>query len=265
MVAKPLTSGKSSPGKAQISPDGKQLVFFKYDPGTGSMNLFVMPTEGGAQRQITFSKHDATSPVWSPDGSEIAFAQQGEKGIRVWKVSSAGGVAKDFADSAVSSDSRYVSWSPGPRILYQRPGNRNFHILDPATQKEMPLVKDESVGWAFGACSSPDGERFAVLWNRTSGGPPGLWIISLKDSSETLLREEWIHPVAWSKDGKTIYAIALDNPQKILMIHAQGAETRTIWTLPKDALFCSMTSDGKRVVYSISEMKSDVWLVENFR
>ena len=265
MATKPLTSGTSSYGEAQISPDGKQIAISKRDPVSGRANLSVMPVEGGPQRQITFSKVDATSPVWCPDGSEIAFVQRGENGVKVWRVSSAGGVAQEFSDSEVSSDSRYVSWSPGPRILYQRPGNRNFHILDPSTKKETPLVRDDSVGWMFNACFSPNGERAAVSWNRTSGGPRGLWILSLKDSSETLVKEGWIFPAVWSKDGKSVYAITWDtNPQKILMIQTQGSQTETLWTLPKDASFCSMTSDGQRVVYSVSEMKSDVWLIENF-
>ncbi len=270
MVTKALTSGTSSYGEAQISPDGKQIAFSKRDPGTGSLNLFVMPIEGGPQRQITFLKYDTTSPAWSPDGTEIAFCQWGEKGVKVGKVSSAGGVAQEFADSEVkSAGGGYVTWSPGSKILYQRPGNRNFQILDPITKKEEPLVKDDSVGWMFDARYTADGGKVVVFWNRTPGGL-GLWIISLKDSSETLLpplREKLLEldPVIWSKDGRWVYAVdQAENPYKILLIQVQGARTKTIWTLPKDASFCSMTSDGQRIVYLVSEGKSDVWLIENF-
>jgi hypothetical protein len=86
----------------------------------------------------------------------------------------------------------------------------------------------------------------------------------LEKDSETLLKKEGIWPVVWSKDGKWIYANTEDNPQKILIIHVQGTQTKTLWTLPKDAWLSSMTSDGQRIVYSVSEWKSDVWLVEHF-
>ncbi len=71
-------------------------------------------------------------------------------------------------------------------------------------------------------------------------------------------------PLAWSEDGKWIYAVQGD-PQKILMIRVQGIETRTVWTLPKNRYFSSITPDGQRIVYYASEWKSDVWLAENIR
>jgi Tol biopolymer transport system component len=256
METKALTSDNSYYGLARISPDGKQIVFPRRDSETGIMNLYFMPVEGGLQRQITFSNHDTTSPAWSPDSKEVAFIQAG----KVWKASL--GAVTEFAASQCSYNPQ-LSWSPGPRIIYRKSGNHNFHVLDPANQKEVPLVKDGWTCWMFTACSSPDGSKVAVAWDRY---PSGLWVISLKDSSETLLGNDWLEPVTWSLDGRSIYAVTTqENPQRILRLQAQGGHPiQTVWTLPRNASLCSMTSDGQRIIYSLPEGKSDVWLIENF-
>jgi imidazolonepropionase-like amidohydrolase/Tol biopolymer transport system component len=50
-----------------LAPDGKHLVF----PILG--HLFRMPVEGGAAEQITFGPCYDSEPVFSPDGSRVAF------------------------------------------------------------------------------------------------------------------------------------------------------------------------------------------------
>ncbi|MBN2321736.1 MAG: protein kinase [Acidobacteria bacterium] len=255
-----LTSGTSTYRNAEISPDGKQLVFTRRDPLTGILNLFVMPASGGPQRQITFSKHNVLCSAWSADGREIAFTQEGEGSVRVWKVNNAGGFAQEFSNSR-ASNSGYLSWSPGPKILYQRPGNRNFHILDPITQKEEPLIKDDSVGWSFNARYSPDGAKVVIFWNRSPS--PGLWTIDLNDHSEVQLNQWPLMPLMWAKDGKWIYA-SLPTDPRIIMMQVQGSQNRVFYTSSERASFSSMTSDGTRIIYSVGESKSDIWLADNF-
>ena len=52
----------------QISPDGTEIVFcYKGD-------IYKVPTEGGAATQLTTQDSYECTPVWSPDGKQIAFA-----------------------------------------------------------------------------------------------------------------------------------------------------------------------------------------------
>jgi eukaryotic-like serine/threonine-protein kinase len=56
----------------RFSPDGKSIVVVLRDPRTGKRDLWVYPVAGGQPARITFGPDD-TAPVWSPDGSEVAY------------------------------------------------------------------------------------------------------------------------------------------------------------------------------------------------
>ncbi|MDH4272273.1 MAG: protein kinase, partial [Candidatus Aminicenantes bacterium] len=165
-----LTSGTSLHATPRLSPDGKLIAFSR---GNGeTMNIFVMPVEGGDPRQLTFFKADNSNPVWSPDGAQIAFGSNEGGKFTVWKMSAQGGGLRQFAKTELSS-SQQIVWAPGSHITYHKTGNRNFMVLDPETGEEIPFVKDESVGWIFDPVYSPDGKKVAVGWNRRPSA--GVW------------------------------------------------------------------------------------------
>jgi serine/threonine protein kinase len=250
---KQLTTGTSWVSSPSISPDGKKVVFSKGD-------LFIIPIEGGEMKQVTFLDSYAGGPVWSPDGKEIAFGSP-QNGIqKVWKVSVDGGTPRAFEKSELSGQ---LTWSPGSNILYQRPGNRNFHFLNPKTEEELPLVKNDSVGWMFSPGYSPDGKKVAVYWNRRPTF--GLWLISLEDSSQVLLHSGSIFPIGWSSNGNWVFANISEKPSEILMIPVSGGEAKTFLTLPFEKIgSVSMSPDGKKIVCTVFETQSDAWLMEDF-
>ncbi|MDE7149626.1 MAG: peptidase S41, partial [Bacteroidales bacterium] len=71
-----------------VSPDGKQIAF-GYEG-----DIYVVPVEGGAARQRTTNPAYDARPVWSPDGSRIAFMSDREGSRDIYVVSVEGGAAK---------------------------------------------------------------------------------------------------------------------------------------------------------------------------
>lgn len=260
---KKLTTGTLLHGGPSISPDGKLIAFFRGD-GLKS-NIFILPVEGGSPQQITFLNSLNVSPAWSPDSTEIVFGSN-EGGVpRVWKVSVHGGKPHQFSESILSS-SHSIIWSPGEHILYQMPGNRNFHILDPETGKEVPLVKDDSVGWCFSPQYSPDGKKVALFWNR--GKPSrsrGIWIIKLNDFSEEFINEGEEMPIGWSPDGKWIHAFNPDS-KRYVQIEVLSKQVKILPTMSftADGTPGIMVLDGRPFVFLDYKTHSDVWVVENF-
>jgi serine/threonine protein kinase/WD40 repeat protein len=262
--ARAITSDSSVKLRPSISPDGRRVAFSQ--GSSNRRNVFTIPLAGGQPTQLTFLDSDNLSPAWSPDGREIAFGSMEGGTARVWSVPSQGGPLRRFAGSRMSQSLR-LTWAPGARILYHRPGNRNFHHLDPATGEERPLLRDDSRGWAFEPLYSPDGRSVALYWNRRDG--PGLWIVSTKGGLERhLAKGLHVFPVGWSSDGKWVYFVQSGSRDELQLqkVAVEGGPPERVMTLPfdKPVWDVRMTPDAKQVVCSVVERQSDIWLVENF-
>ncbi|MDI1321163.1 MAG: S41 family peptidase [Algoriphagus sp.] len=70
-----------------ISPDGSQIVF------TYKGDLFLVPSQGGDARQITFHEAHDYKAVWSRDGKQIAFASDRYGNFDIFLMDAAGGPA----------------------------------------------------------------------------------------------------------------------------------------------------------------------------
>ena len=265
----PLTSGTSYYGAPSFSPDGRSIAYAS-GPNPDEANIFKMQVAGGERTQLTFFEHATTaSPAWSQDGQHIAFVSDQNGTPRVWTVSADGGTAQPRGNTNALDTSRKVAWWPSSNIVYQQPGNRNFLQINDKTLEEKILIQhDKSVGWVPGRpVFSPDGNKMAVFWNREDRG---LWIISLEPYSETLLLSGAINPFGWSPDGKHVYAIrgGAGESREVIRVQVDTPNEATpVATLPGDVVDndgASVSPDGKEIFASVSEKKSDVWLMENF-
>ena len=77
------------PRSLALSPDAALLAFTEqwcdYDKKKYFANLHVLETKSGQSRQWTFGEHSDRAPLWSPDGTKLAFlrAEKGEDKIYV--------------------------------------------------------------------------------------------------------------------------------------------------------------------------------------
>jgi hypothetical protein len=192
--SKRLTTGTLVHSGPRISPDGTRVVFSRGDAKV--TNIFTLPIDGGSPQQLTFLKSQNHGPVWSPNGMTIAFASTEGGTAQVWQVSASGGTPRTFSNTLVSPDTFMLEWAPGTEILYHRPGNRNFSILNPLTGAEVPLLRDEKLGWFFSPRYSPDGKEIAAFWNQ--GDRLGVYVMTLQGP---LLNDERPYRLVSGKPG----------------------------------------------------------------
>jgi Tol biopolymer transport system component len=267
-----LTSGTSLDVSPRFSPDGRSIAFVRGN------NLFVLRLDGSAPEPLTFGDADHFAPAWSPDGREIAFVSQERATSRVSRISASGGDARPFTRTVGSGDrAGDLAWSPGKRILYQKSANRNFGLLDPATEEETPLLKNESLGRLWRPRYSPDATRVVVFRQETDGTGRGISVISVESSAEQRVFDGFAWPLGWSPDGASVYVVAsakigpamtFTDPE-ILKIPARGGPAVEVAKLPfKEVNIADggndVSSDGRRFVFSVPDTRSDTWLVENF-
>jgi dipeptidyl aminopeptidase/acylaminoacyl peptidase len=92
-----------------------------YDPAQQSADLWLLPTDGkGAPRQLTFSKAAEAGPVFSPDGSQLAYTVQreGDAAPQVYVIDLAQG-GEPRRVTSISTGARTPQFSPdGTRILF---------------------------------------------------------------------------------------------------------------------------------------------------
>lgn len=78
-----------------------------------------MPTDGGQPRQFTFGDQVDANPVWSPDGSQIAFLSNrgnAEKPPQLYILPFQGGEARPI--STLDAEIHQILWSPDNKKIY---------------------------------------------------------------------------------------------------------------------------------------------------
>ena len=183
-----------------VSPDGKWLAVDLQ--GT----LWIIPAKGGRARRITDYFNDARQPVWSPDGSRLAYFAYRDGGYDLWTIKPDGSGMRKLTEGAW--DDREPAWSPnGKTIAFSsdRSGNYDIWTLDVASgvvkQVSHNPREDRMPSW------SPDGAR--IVYAGTEGNKTALYTTALADGAESLLRqaEGRIDAPSFGPGGELAYVV----------------------------------------------------------
>lgn len=104
-----------------ISPDGKQIAFSYMG------NLYTVPVQGGDAKQLTTNESYEGHPMWSPDGTELAFCSNREGSMDVFIMSAYGGTASRVTTH--SFNEYPAGWLDGETLLIRRAGNPTVQEL----------------------------------------------------------------------------------------------------------------------------------------
>jgi dipeptidyl aminopeptidase/acylaminoacyl peptidase len=108
-------------GDPRLSPDGKLIAYTVKEARLAEnkyvTSLYLVPSQGGEPRRLTFGDHSDFMPRWSPDGRTLAFvSNRHEKRQQIHLLSLDGGEARRLTDLDGSIGA--LAWSPdGKRLV----------------------------------------------------------------------------------------------------------------------------------------------------
>ncbi|NJP05927.1 MAG: hypothetical protein HC837_10040 [Chloroflexaceae bacterium] len=110
-----------------------QLAFtLSNQPPLTSRNIVTMNEGGGSLAFVTNNLDvDTTTPAWSPDGSQIAFASNQSGNYDIWVINADGsGEARNLTGSFAARD-MHPAWSPdGSEIAFESREPGNWDVFD---------------------------------------------------------------------------------------------------------------------------------------
>ncbi|MBA3633911.1 MAG: PD40 domain-containing protein [Acidobacteria bacterium] len=160
-----------------FSPDGKQIVFNSKKSGT--INIAVIPTTGGAAQQLTFDKELTGFACWSPDGKTLGFQIKRGDDAHIGVMSSDGSEIMQLTFDKGQSWTH--SFSPdGDKIVFVgfRNGVWNLHWVSLLTKQQKQLTNYTKLNsYVRYPTWSPLGNQIAFEYAETTGN---IWIADLK-------------------------------------------------------------------------------------
>lgn len=137
----------------RISPTGEQIVLVGSDQA-GSPQLFLMNATGGSTKQVTTSvspkqwpgspRDGNHSPVWSPDGTKIAYVSWANETPDIFIMDANGKNDKRLTNGPIRDES--PQWSRDGKYIYFNSNrdmslNHEIYRMTPDGKNQTPLTK----------------------------------------------------------------------------------------------------------------------------
>jgi Tol biopolymer transport system component len=195
-----------------LSADGRRVAVEIVDPRTDASDIWLIDLRRGARSRFTFDAANDERPVFSPDGSQIAFASNRDGDMDVFAKSTGG--AGD-ATKVLDTDFRTYAtfWLPGGKhmVLHGSRPDTGWDVISwdgdsPGDSIEVQIASRFVDGWPRVApggnymsyCSNESG-RFEVYLSTFPAGR-GKWQVSLNGGADP----------QWRADGGELFFLTLD-------------------------------------------------------
>jgi tricorn protease len=155
-------------------------------------DLWVAPREGGEATRLTTGVGYESNPIFSPDGTQIAFTGQYDGNTDVFVVSASGGTPRRLTYHPAADFA--IAWTPDGKNILLRSGRSSYSRFQrfftiPAEggfETEVPLpMADEGTYSSDGSklAYTPIAPAFAQWKNYRGGRLTKIWIANLSDSA----------------------------------------------------------------------------------
>jgi Tol biopolymer transport system component len=265
-----LVFPSGAPGFATASSSCGKLVFVS-NRSQGSHELFVAQSVASAQAtQITSDRTLDIQPVWSPDGTRIAYGKGTNGNFEIVVTDSNGLNAINITRDFLTTHNQ-PAWSPdGSRIAYisNQTADRTYDVFvsdsNGTNRNTINITNDSAIDSA--PVWSPDGTRIAFVSNRT-----GFNDILISDSNATNRNTVNItndrandSAAIWSPDGTQIaYVSDRTGNSEVFVSNINGTTAVNLTNNLGLDYQPAWSPDGTRIVYTSNRTgDSDLFITE---
>jgi len=251
-----LSNGAYNDESPKWSPDNSHIAFqsdrdFQNDGDNPiyGMDIYVMNWDGSGVSRLTSSTYDDINPVWSPDGTKIAFMSfRNGLNYQIYVMNADGSGQVNISND--NANDTQPSWSPdGTKIAFasdrDQAGFSSIYVMNVngSNQTRVTLsgtgLLDEQPAW------SPDGTRLAF--------------ISTRDST-VITWDEWYLGELLVKTklliNKEVYVMNADGSSQVRLTNIMGNDDSPVWS--PDGTKIAFRSDRDRNCCDPSEQ---VWVM----
>jgi len=138
------TGGVHDFSGVHLSPDERKVTYHRHD-GRPDGDVWVVDLARGTSERFTHAAENL-SPVWSPDGTRVAYASNRDSGVNNLWVKPANGTGQDTPLLMSTVDKTPRSWSADGKLLaYESVGARGDIWILPLTSERtaFPFLETE--------------------------------------------------------------------------------------------------------------------------
>jgi len=224
-------------GDAALSPDGKTIAVTVGNVPTS--DVWLQDLARGVMSRFTFGPGSGSGPVWSPDGTRIAFTSRVGSGAYNIYLKPSSGVGKEELLKAAGFNSFARDWSrDGKFIVFEEDSgrtNRDVWLL-PVEGDHKPVPYLQSPFNEQRGQFSPDGRWMAYVSNESGRNEVYVQPIPASGAKRQISTAGGEFP-RWRRDGKELFYLAVDRKLMAVPVSIGGAASGSFEIGPAQPLF----------------------------
>jgi Tol biopolymer transport system component len=268
----------------ELSPDGQTVYYVNDMPG--EEGIYAVPRQGGAPRRLTeslpfevrgceyyrsfdLSPDTGAVPQWSPDGSQLAYADGNDLNV----IPAAGGQPRKLAHISYFWEPYSVCWSPDGKFIAALGITKAWLIMKkqavfviPASGGELRQLTFDN-GWKEGLEWHPDGNRLTYHLSRYDSETHQAYLDGRGPSLLVNASDVWDYVGIWAPDGRRFFFTG-ETSEKIsagILVYDESSGEITQVSEPGDSGVPSFSRDGKTMAWWATRQTGiQTWIMEDF-